>query len=171
MRHECLLYGRQGEGGGQLEQREGQSVNLERFVNVTVAERRPRIEPRTGPAEAPHSTPLPPSAHPRISLLCLKCLPRLMNNARNFSSAFGFLLSFRFAFFSFFFLVLHSATISLSAWQALSSDRGGGRYEEEEGCREGVRRQTSFLARSALARSDTLRQGGGSQKEEGLMAR
>lgn len=119
--------------------------------------------------------PSPPSARPRISLLCLKCLPRLMNNARNFSSAFGFLLSFRFAFFSFFFLVLHSATISLSAWQALTRDRGGDRYEEERGVLRGSKETDFHLGKvyeeAALAWSDTLRQGGGSQKEEGLMAR
>lgn len=31
---------------------------------------------------------LPPPTAPRISLLCLKCLPRLMNNARNFCLRF-----------------------------------------------------------------------------------
>lgn len=112
-RKTCATSGYCSRGRGQARGRArhgGQSVNLERFVNVTAAERRPRIEGRRRLLiHFTHPLYLPPllccllCAHPRISLLCLKCLPRLMNNARNFSSAFGFLLSVRFAFFSFFY--------------------------------------------------------------------
>lgn len=76
-------------------------------------------------------------------------------------------LCFLFFFLYFFFLVLHSATISLSAWQALS------RGKQKGGCSEEVRRHTSFSARSMKKplwqqQRHTQASRGQSEKERGV---
>lgn len=175
-------YCSMGRGTGRGRERNGgQSVNLERFVNVTAAERRPRIEGRRRRLiHFTHPLYLPPllccllSAHPRISLLCLKCLPRLMNNARNFSSAFGFLLSVRFAFFSFFYTFSFWFCTAQQFHYLHGRHSAGG--SRKGGCSEEVRRHTSFSTRSMKKprwqqQRHTQSSRGQSEKERGVGGR
>lgn len=146
----------------------GQSVNLERFVNVTAAERRPRIEGRQRLLIHSPLYPPPPHCPPTHFPFVFKMFASPDEQRAKLFLCFRLStfcsLCFLFFFLYFFFLVLHSATISLSAWQALS--RGEGRYEEE-GERES--KETHFLLgkvyeEAALATRETH---SGKQGEQG----